>query len=162
MISVILAILYSSQFFIAHQIINNKTTFTCEKKELNVSVYVFIILFYSSQAFIFVILNTVTTVQLWKSIKNRSNLSGNATNINKSNLSVRFSISNILSTFFIIMIYFNNFITDLLVILGLARDIYFYFMYYIKYIFVCLTVINPVIYLILFRNFRLFAVCKSL
>jgi len=68
---VILNILSSTITYVTHTITKNETTFTCNDKGLDLIIYVFLILFYSSQTLIFVILNTVTSVHLWKSIKNR-------------------------------------------------------------------------------------------
>ena len=61
-ISVIITILDSTQVSVKHKFIKNETTFTCDKREFDVSTNVFVILIYSSQVLIFVIINTVTTV----------------------------------------------------------------------------------------------------
>jgi len=145
----IITTLFSTVTSVTHKFIKNETIFTCNTSGMNITTFVVVILINGSQTFIFVILNTVTTVHLWKSIKNRCNLSENASNINQDNLSVRFSIFNILSSCFAVVMYFINFIFHLLFIIGLSKDMYFYISYYMKYIYALLTIINPGMYLIL-------------
>jgi len=138
----------------------NATTFTCGLQKLNIYLYIVIILYFSCNIFTFIILNMVTSVNLWKSIKNRLNLIENAKNIKKDKLSVRFSMANISSTFFIVVMYGTYFITYLIFLSRLkdqSPDNHFSF---VKYVYVFITAINPIMYLILFKDFRRFVICK--
>ena len=141
-ISAIFVISYLNATYITTTNIENATTFTCNIKRLDIISHVVLVIFISSPAFIFAILNIVTSLHLWKSIKTRSNLCGNASNKGKGKLSVRFTIANILTTCIVSVIYFIHFIFYLLVWFWLGKNNYIDLFYYNEYIFAFFTVIN--------------------
>jgi len=116
-----------------------------------------IIIFNIINIFTFGILNIITTVCLWRSIKNRSKLSENAPDIRKDKVSVRFSIANVLSVFIILVTYLAYFI---IVLLFFSRKITNKDYGVLKYICLFRTSVNPIMYVVLFKKLRQFIICN--
>jgi len=163
-LSFVVSVLSSMIFFETISIISNNvkntTIFTCVIQKVTTPLSVVHILFMSCNIFTFVILNTVTSVYLWKSIKNRSNLSENLLSISKNKLSVRFSMANIVSTFICVVIFFTFCIIKLVLVFRIQKKFSINTYVFIKYVYLFTTPINSIMYLILFRNFRKFVICK--
>ena len=137
----------------------NGTTFSCNLDHWDVTSNFCYVLILNIPVYILVILNTITTIHLRKSIKSRSHLNRNTSS--ESKLSVRFSIANIFASSFVVVLFLINFIIKINLCLGLGRNLSFKEYPFTKYIYLFLAAINPVMYLILFRNFRRFVICKS-
>jgi len=161
LVSVILLALHSTKVSITHQKTRNATTFSCGVTHWHITLHLVTFSFFNIPIFMLGILNTITTAKLWKIIKNRSNLSENGSYIGQSKLSLRFSLANTFSTSFTVVLFFISFIMNLLFWIKSGRNPSIKYFYYNKFIYLFLAAINPIMYLILFRNFRRFVICKS-
>jgi len=144
-----------------HNNLNNATIYICGIPPMNISLIVLLIIYNITNLLGFGILNIITTVCLWRSIKNRSKLTENAPDIKKDKVSVRFSIANVLSIFIILIIYITYFIIFLLAFSRMMKSKYVPSNDILKYLWLFRTSVNPIMYVILFKDLRQFIICDS-
>ena len=107
--------------------------------------------------FILLIFNIIPSIVLLKNIKNKITRNSNLKPFGRKNLFVRFSIANFISSAFygvLISLVFLFIIT--LWNISISPDNLFYYFPHFNSV---LTVVNPIVYIILFKKVRQFFVC---
>ena len=103
------------------------------------------------------IFNIMPSIVLLKNIKNKITQNSNLKPLGRKNLFVRFSIANFISNaFYGVFILFSSFILITFWNISISPDKLFY---YLPYFHSILTVVNPIVYIILFKKVRQFFVC---
>lgn len=96
-------------------------------------------------------LNAFSIIFLVRSCRKRLRLNATLTKEKKANLIIRYSLANILSTFSYGMLLFFVLFYKFLISKNMLYD---------KCIYCIVTVVNPIVYTIMFRNFRRFVICQ--
>lgn len=137
------------------EIVNNNTLYTCTRRSSMHHSLFLSVMIYFVPFILLIILNVFSTVTLYKNIKNKISRNSTSNNVSREKMFVRFSIANFFSSLFyggmILFFYFFA-----IVITTFNRNPIKFFKYYIPYINACLSIVNPTIYIILFKNVRKF------
>ena len=139
----------------------NRTIYNCSSQHLTIEIMLNLSFTTTLPFILSSILNIITTYVLLKTMRNRHHLNVALERSTKQTLVVRFTVANIISTFlygFFLFLIIMSYILKFVGVIDVhVRSLYFYN----KYLFACLTAVNPIVYMILFKNFRRFMICKK-
>ena len=135
-------------------IIYNETTYTCKPINLSITALVNIIISGILPVLCVIILNVISVVILVRHAKSKIAKNMKKNTLSRKRLSIRFSVATAISISFYCAIHVINLI---FIIFGL----YFhnrteFIMYYLIFVNGFMTLINPIVYMILFKNVRKF------
>ena len=137
--------------------LNNQTFFNCQYNVSKPHSIFNCIMLYLVPFLFLLFLNVISTVTLYRTIKRKVSNQLNEKS-SRHRMFLRFSLANAMSStfyaafslFFVVFIIFvNNFSGNILKI----------YKYYISYINSFLSIFNPIVYMILFKNFQKFVFC---
>jgi len=143
--------IYSSRMNGTHRHLRN---YSCPPSKTVINSIIYIFTYSLGPVILIVILNVISIKCLLSSLKNPQNSSIFSISFTRKKMIKRYTLAVFIANSTYAIILTIDIIIYLLYTLDVVLPIYKKYFYYCQYFTCCLTVINPLVYLILFKNFR--------
>lgn len=135
--------------------------YSCQVAETNMIRTIYFVAANLGPVIIVFTLNLISIYLLYRNSKTKMNINSARITINRKKTTTRFTIANFIgNTTYAVILTFDIFIFMLQITKVLSSYHYEVYVYFYPYVSGSLTIVNPLVYLIMFRNFRGF-VLKS-